>query len=81
MTVIEAREALVNAMAMGISPTIPALEDFLEAVNDFCTSVNDYDEWNADKRVVTYGGDGEADVYHEPAITVAKIRTLLGYST
>lgn len=79
MSVIQAREKLLLAMQAGISPTIPAIENFLEEVNDFLTVINDYDEWDADK--ATYQTRDSVEPTHEPAITVAKLRKVLGYGS
>lgn len=81
MSVISARRALLNAMNMGVHPTIPALEDFIEEVNDFLLLVNDYDEWDTAQEGWVYGDGDEPPVRDDqPAITVNKLRKMLGYS-
>lgn len=79
MSVVESREAVLAAMHRGVSPTVEALTEFMEEVNDFLISINDYDEWDADK--ATYQSGEAVEPVHEPAITVAKLRKLAGYSS
>lgn len=81
MSIIQAREKLLLAMQAGISPTIPAIENFVEEVDIFLTVVNDHDEWDATRERNIDDGCGEIHVEHEPALTVAKLRKALGYGS
>lgn len=78
MSVIAAREELLDAMHRGISPTIPALEDFIEEVNDFLTLVNDYDEWESMRETATQDENG-THYSSEPGFSLVKLRKMLGY--
>lgn len=80
MSVISAHEALLSAMYRGIGPTIPEIEEFIEEVNDFMLLVDDYEEWDANKETWRKREDGGAPtLWDEPAITVKKLRRMLGY--
>lgn len=81
MSVISAREKLWAAMDAGISPTIEALIEFREELDDFLIMVNDYDEWDADRETVVDNGDHGLEFVHDPAVTVQKLRKMLGYAS
>lgn len=71
MTIVEQREVLRKAMAMGISPTVEALASFLAAVDLFTERVNDYDEWDA----LYYGGSPDGP---QPGFSLEKLHDMLG---
>lgn len=80
MSVVSAREALLEALNRGVTPSIEAGEVLLEEVNDFMLLVNDYDEWDATKDRWQHTADRDTpDLMSEPAITVKKLRRMLGY--
>ncbi|AHL18520.1 hypothetical protein ISF9_050 [Microbacterium phage vB_MoxS-ISF9] len=81
MSVIEARQDILDALNVGITPTHTDIANFVEEVNDLLIMVNDYDEWDADKETAVDNGDHGLEFVHEPAITVQKLRKMLGYSS
>lgn len=81
MSVIKARGELLDALYVGITPTHADIANFVEEVNDFLTVINDYDEWDASREVVVDGGDEGLSVDLYPAISVAKLRKVLGYTS
>lgn len=74
-TIIEQREVLRKAMALGVSPTIEALASFLAAVDLFMERLNDYDEWDALHYGVSYGDSYDGP---QPGFSLAKLHEMLG---
>lgn len=70
MSLLAARDALMEASRKGISPTIEALDDLMDEIEDFFTFVGDYDEWDA----LYYKGANSP----EPGFSLEKLRVQLG---
>jgi len=81
MSVISAREVVWECLDAGITPLASDVQQLREELDEFLTLMNDYDEWDATRERVVDHGCGEPHIEHEPALTVAKLRGMLGYAS